>query len=327
MNGCFGAFLNFLCLFEAGKRDLNHDISSFHSPLRIANFVSTEIFTMHLARLDNEVFFKKAFTDKIVLKAFVKDIVGIEIEPDRIETEKRFGPKMGDIDFRYDIFAEDTARRVIIEIQKVEYDHNFDRFLHYHLQAITEQQRSSANYSVDRTVYTIVLMTAPYKIDKKTREFYADEVLVSSLNPRNLKGLERKIFNHELIYLNPNYRGYDTPANYRDWLDLVYESIHHPENPHINTENAGVRRVADIIQFDNISPEEWRLAKIEVGKREVLQLEREEGIEIGIAAGEGKVKETVARLLIQDGADNAYIKRLTGLEDAEIEALRAQMQN
>jgi hypothetical protein len=44
------------------------------------------------------------------------------------------------------VFAEDAKRRVVIEIQKVEYDgatarHNFDRF-HYHLQAITEQQRS-----------------------------------------------------------------------------------------------------------------------------------------------------------------------------------------
>jgi hypothetical protein len=98
---------------------------------------------MVLARLDNEVFFKKAFTDKIVLKAFVKDIVGIEVEPNTIETEKAFQPKMGNIAFRYDIFAEDLTRRIVVEIQKVDYDHNFDRFLHYHLQAITEQQRSS----------------------------------------------------------------------------------------------------------------------------------------------------------------------------------------
>ena len=43
---------------------------------------------MTIARLDNEVFFKKAFTDKIVFKAFVKDIVGIDVDPDTIETEK-----------------------------------------------------------------------------------------------------------------------------------------------------------------------------------------------------------------------------------------------
>ncbi|TAD95966.1 MAG: hypothetical protein EAZ97_14750, partial [Bacteroidetes bacterium] len=43
-----------------------------------------------LGNLDNEVIFKKAFTDKIVFKAFVRDILGIDIEVDKIETEKKF---------------------------------------------------------------------------------------------------------------------------------------------------------------------------------------------------------------------------------------------
>lgn len=98
-------------------------------------------------------------------------------------------------------FSEDKKKRIIIEIQKVEYDHNFDRFLHYHLQAITEQQRSSTDYSVEKTVYTVVVMAAPYRINERTREFYKDEVLISKLNPKNLKGDEFKIFNHELLTL------------------------------------------------------------------------------------------------------------------------------
>jgi PD-(D/E)XK nuclease family transposase len=217
---------------------------------------------MTLTRLDNEVFFKKAFTDEIVFKAFVKDIVGIDIQPDKIETEKAFQPKLGNINFKYDIFAEDKRKRIIIEIQKVEYDsatarHNFDRFLHYHLQAITEQQRSSEDYSVEKTVYTIVVMTAPYKINEKTREFYRDEGLISTLNPKNLKGIERKIFNHELIYLNPNYKGQEIPPNYSDWLNLIYESIHHPENPSLNIANEGVKRASEIVSYENITPEEW----------------------------------------------------------------------
>ena len=73
-----------------------------------------------LARLDNEVFFKKAFTDPFVFKAFVRDTVGIEVEPTTIETEKAFQPKSGNIAFKYDIFAEDVVRRIVIEIQKVE---------------------------------------------------------------------------------------------------------------------------------------------------------------------------------------------------------------
>jgi hypothetical protein len=265
--------------------------------------------SMTLARLDNEVFFKKAFTNRVVLKYFVKDIVGIDIEPDKIETEKGFQPKIGSINFKYDIFAEDSKKRIIIEIQKVEYDHNFDRFLHYHLQAITEQQCNAEDYSVEKTVYTIVVMTAPYKINEKTREFYRDEVLISTLNPKNLKGVERKIFNHELIYLNPNYRDTETPSNYRDWLDLIYESIHSPRNPKINIEKEGIRRVVEIITYENISPEEWEQSKIEVGKRKVIQLERE------------AEKYEIAKNLKKLGVSNEHIAQATGLAIEEIEKI------
>ncbi len=265
---------------------------------------------MHLSRLDNEVFFKKAFTDKIVLKAFVKDVVGIEVDPDKIETEKRFGPKIGDIDFRYDISAEDTERRIVIEIQKVAYDHNFDRFLLYHLQAITEQQRNSRNYNIEKTVYTIVVLTAPYLLNPKTGEFYSDEVLISSLNPRNLNGIERKIFNHELLFLNPNYRGEDTPTNYRDWLDLIYESIHSPENPHINRNNPGILRASELLEFENLTGEEIRLAKIEVMKEETLQLREEDRV------------YRIALKMIARGDTNEAISEVTELKDDMIEILR-----
>jgi hypothetical protein len=268
---------------------------------------------MTLARLDNEVFFKKAFTDKIVFKAFVKDIVGIEVNPDKIETEKAFKPKIGNINFKYDIFAEDIKKRIVIEIQKVEYDYNFDRFLHYHLQAITEQQRSSEDYTVEKTVYTIIVMTAPYKINEKTREIYRDEVLISTLNPKNLKGVERKLFNHELIYLNPNYKGQDTPQNYRDWLDLIYESIHHPENPTLNIDNEGIKRASEIVSYENITPDEWELSKIEASKRKVIKLSIEER------------EMEIAKNAILEGFENKLITKLTGLSSEQIEILRAEL--
>ncbi len=265
---------------------------------------------MAIGRLDNEVFFKKVFTDKFVFKAFVKDIVGIDIDPNKIETEKSFQPKLGNIAFKYDIFAEDVKRRIVIEIQKVEYDHNFDRFLHYHLQAITEQQRTSEDYSVERTVYTIVMMTAPYKINSKTHEIYKDEVLISNINPKNLKGVERKFFNHELIYLNPNYKNQNTPDNYRDWLELIYESIHNADNPQINLKNEGVKRATEIVSFKNITDEEHEQAKIEAGKRRVIKLEREEE------------RNEIAKNFITMGLDNATIAKGTNLSIEQIEELR-----
>jgi hypothetical protein len=246
---------------------------------------------MHLARLDNEVFFKKAFTDRIVFIAFVKDIVGIDINPPVIETEKSFAPKVGNVGFKFDIFADDPELRVIIEIQKVEYDHNFNRFLHYHIQGIAEQQRTAEDYGVKRTVYTIVVMTAPYRINKTTGEVFKDEVLISTLNPRNLAGVERPLFNHKLIFLNPNYKDDGTPSNYRDWLDLIYESIHHPENPSINNANIGVARAASLVQLENMSPDELEQSKIEVGKKQVLEIMFEDGMGKGIDIGMEKGKE------------------------------------
>ena len=69
--------------------------------------------------LDNEVIFKKAFTNQLVFAQFVKDVIGIDIVVSKIETEKRFKPKMAYIDFSYDIFAESIDNRVIVEIQRV----------------------------------------------------------------------------------------------------------------------------------------------------------------------------------------------------------------
>lgn len=267
-----------------------------------------------LARLDNEVFFKKAFTNKTVFKAFVKDVVGIEVEPDKIETEKAFEPKVGSVNFKYDIFAEDVKKRIVIEIQRVEYDSNFDRFLHYHLQAITEQQRSSSNYSIEKTVYTIVVVTAPYRVHKKTQELYKDEVLISNLNPKNLKGIERKMFNHELIFLNPNYKDDSTPINYRDWLDLIYESIHNPENPQINLNNEGIRKAAEIANVENITPEERGLSKIAVMRQETAALLRADGV------------RDVAINMIKADFDNTVISKMTELDVSYLEWLRDNLE-
>jgi hypothetical protein len=34
---------------------------------------------MHLANLDNEIFFKKVFTDPEVFRAFVRDVAGVDV--------------------------------------------------------------------------------------------------------------------------------------------------------------------------------------------------------------------------------------------------------
>jgi len=59
-----------------------------------------------LGNLDNEVIFKKAFTDKFVLQCLVRDLFKVDFVPETVETEKRFAPKVSSIDFKYDILQK-----------------------------------------------------------------------------------------------------------------------------------------------------------------------------------------------------------------------------
>jgi hypothetical protein len=266
---------------------------------------------MTLGNLDNEVIFKKAFADKVVFKAFVRDVLNLDVEVAKIETEKRFDPKIGYIDFELDIFAETIDKRIVIEIQRVEYDHNFDRFLHYFLMAIAEQQKRSKEYGIEQTVYLIVVLTAPYKVNEKNGEPVLDEVLLLKLNPQTIVGEERNLYGHQLLFLNPNYRDPHTPRSIRDWLELIYQSIHNPEEPTINEANEGVRRAAELISFENLTPEERTLSKNNEAARVTLALE------------EKAVSERVALKAIRAGLDNALITTLTSLTDAQIDWIRA----
>ncbi|TAD99230.1 MAG: hypothetical protein EAZ97_09265, partial [Bacteroidetes bacterium] len=153
-----------------------------------------------LANLDNEVIFKKAFTDKFVLKCLVKDLFGIDFEAETVETEKRFEPKISYIDFKYDIFAESKDKRVVVEIQKVDYDYNFDRFLLYHNMAIAEMQRTSREYKTDRVVYTIAVFTSKYVARDRQNILVERDILFHYSNLFDLNGKEYDVFGHKLIY-------------------------------------------------------------------------------------------------------------------------------
>lgn len=283
--------------------------------------------------LDNEVVFKKAFTNVEVFKGFVKDILGLDVEVERIETEKAFIPRVGNIAFKYDVYAETIDKRIIIEIQKVDYDHNFDRFLHYHLGAIIEQQQSSRDYTIAQTVYTIIVLTAPYTISAKNGKPIQDEMLVSKLNPKNIKGFEREIYNHQLVFLNPNYRNDETPANIKDWLDLIYESIHNAKNPQINFEKPMIKKVTELIDYNDMNAEEITASKIEEARKITLTIYEEKGRKKGLEEGlkegleqgkeEGKREEKIeiAKNLLQMNLDKEKIAQITNLTLEEIERL------
>jgi len=50
-------------------------------------------------------------------------MLGIEIEIDQVETEKYFSPVVGNVDSRFDLFAQ---KKIAVEIQHKRYkDHSF----------------------------------------------------------------------------------------------------------------------------------------------------------------------------------------------------------
>jgi predicted transposase/invertase (TIGR01784 family) len=271
---------------------------------------------MHLSRLDNEVIFKKAFTDKIVLTQFVKDVLGLKIKLGKIETEKRFKPKMAYIDFSYDIFTESTDERIIIEIQRVSYDYNFDRFLHYHNMAIAELQRNSKDYGIKTTVYTIVVLTASGTIEDKDGELIEEDVLISNVNPHNRKGQTFNFYGHQLIFLNPNFKKVDTPPQLVDWFDLILESINHPDKPKLNLKNRGVKRAVKLIEDDNLTPEERRAAKVAAATEETRKIVERRAKAEGQEEGRMNEKLATAHKMIAKGFDIEMISEMTGL-DAE----------
>ncbi|UOG92057.1 MAG: hypothetical protein L3K52_18000 [Candidatus Thiothrix sulfatifontis] len=81
-----------------------------------------------VASLRYGVIFKKAFSQPDIFTAFVKDILGIELDIDRVETEKSFPSPVGSIDSRFDLFAEDKTQRIIVDIQHRRYSDHYPVF-------------------------------------------------------------------------------------------------------------------------------------------------------------------------------------------------------
>ena len=278
-----------------------------------------------LGSLDNEVIFKKAFTDKIVFEAFVKDVLGLEVNVGIIETEKKFSPPIGYVDFELDIFAETVDKRTVIELQRAQYDYNFDRFMHYLQMLVSEQQRKASEYKVKQTVYLIVIMTLPYKFNDLTGLAVKEEVILTKFCSKNLNGKEIPIYAHQMVCLNPNHPEPDTPQALRDWLDLFYQSIHSPERPSINLNNSAIKRAADLIDFTKLTPQQLAEAKNKEQNAIVKSIYHEEGREEGREEGKLEQAKIMAINAIQEGLTDSIIAKLTGLTLEAIQELRTEV--
>src|SRR5262249_31842647 len=103
--------------------------------------------------------FKKAFSDPLAFHALVKAAVGIDFMPERVEQEHSYSQPASRVNVAYDLFAEDKARRTIVELQHVCDETSYDRFLYYHAIGLMEQIVPSERSTFDRDVCTLVVFT------------------------------------------------------------------------------------------------------------------------------------------------------------------------
>ena len=270
-----------------------------------------------LANLDNEVYFKKVFTNVEVFTAFVKDVLNIDIQIDKVETEKVLSPKASAVKFKMDLFAEDKKNRTVVEIQKVDYDYTYDRFAHYFMANIIDLQRSSRTYAFEKDVYIIVVVTSAYKISDKNGQPIKEDVMITDINPRNLKGELIEMNNHKMFILNTSYDNQGTPQDIVDWLDLIRESMVNPENPHINTKKIAIVKAAELAEHENLDPEELADAKIQEMKKVAVALitnqAQKEVTDKGIVKAFKRGKLSIEEIAEDFEVTIEYVKQILGV--------------
>jgi predicted transposase/invertase (TIGR01784 family) len=267
-----------------------------------------------VASLQYGVIFKKAFCDVNVFKAFVKDIIGIELEIDIVETEKSFEQQIGNVKVEFDLYAQDLKNRVIVEIQHQNGSDHYDRFLHYHCVALLEQAANYRNYKPDLTVYTIVVLTSADQQHKT-------DVAVIDFDPKDRYGNPFNEIKHKVIFLSVKYVDENTPEIYRDWLSAIKESLT-GQIEESNYSRPELQTVINAIAKNLVSPEEKYRMIEEFNFEDDKRKQFEEGKLEGKLEGEHAKALAIAKGMLAEGMKIEIIAKLTNLTHKEIENLR-----
>lgn len=255
--------------------------------------------------------FKRAFADPDVFSGFARAVLGVDIDVDRVEQEHGFGPAFGRVDIKYDLFAEDARRRIVVELQHVREEDSFDRFLYYHLVGQAEQVQSADDYRFHRTVYTIVVLTR-----LPSAPSLRFDVAVHDSDLRDLAGTKLGVYGHRLVFVNARGLRPETPSPLRRWLELIEDSLDRQVDETRYPEPL-LQRVLRTIEHSRVSPQDAYLLKQEVmwenAKREARDEGKAEGRRDGEVRGKAAALLTVltARGLAVDDATRARVEACT----------------
>lgn len=258
-----------------------------------------------VASLKYGVIFKKAFCDPEIFTAFIQDMIGLAVTIDHVETEKEFDPPIGYVKPRFDLFAEDTTHRIIVDIQHARTTDHYDRFLCYHCVALLEQVANAENYSAALKVFTIVVLTSGDR--------HKTDISVTDFDPHDLQGHPLHEIPHKIIYVCPKYLNNTTPEPYREWLRAIQDTLDE-EVDESQYHRSEIRKLFEAIQRDHISPDE-RARMIDEYHQEELQSTKFE---------EGKLtrQAEIAQALLQKGVAIDIIAETTDCSREELLALQ-----
>lgn len=227
--------------------------------------------------------FKRAFSQPVVFTQFIKDILGIDINIDKVHTEYEYPRTVGFVRSQYDLFAEDIENRIIVEIQHIKEEDFFDRLLYYHLTSLVEQVGGYLEYAFERTVYTIVVLTSVPR-DGSVNFSCA----ISDMNPSDEHGQKHEFYPHRLVFLCPRLLNDNTPPSVKRWLELIEDSLDGKVEENVYTDHLFQKILADI-RKQQMDPTVLSEIKDEVAwekaKQRFMKEAREDGLQQGLQRG------------------------------------------
>lgn len=272
-----------------------------------------------VAPLRYDVIFKKAFTHPNLFIALVKDFLGIQLEINEVEHDKVFVPPVGNVATKFDLFAEDTKNRVIVEVQHAHYSDSYERFFYYQCSAMVETIQSSKNYSFPVTVFCIVFFTGKKTPspdsgivvhDFEPKDFMTGKVL-TDIYPRK----------HKLFFVFTSDSAPEkAPVPHREWMQAIDDSLDKQVDEAKYT-NPAIQALFDVIELRHVTPEERARMKEEDNQTEVETQAFKEGEEKGRKEGEEKLRTTARNLKALGALTEEQIANVTGLSLETVKAL------
>lgn len=292
-----------------------------------------------------DIAFKKIFgveENKDLLISLINSVVSKEDQVAQVTILNPYNPKnfKNDKLSVLDIKAEDeTGKKFNIEIQisdEADYD---KRALYYWARLYTEQLKTGEDYSTLCKAIGIHILnfTSIPLVDKYHNVFNVREKENNLLYFEDLElhTIELKKFTNNLSEeLN------DLVIKVKDSLDvwvafLTRHELLNKENLPIPLDEPTLKKALNVLEVMNFSPEEreayeehLKWLRIEANTLKKYQgIGFEEGKAVGLAEGEQKSRLEIARNLLTQGMDIAFIASITGLDEAAIQALKDELKS